>query len=201
MKLYYGKGKCSLAVRILIHELKLPCEFIAIDSAAGKTEDGTDFASINPKLAVPTLGLDDGTVLSENAIIQQYLVDTHHANHLLPPAPELRRYQILSWLNFIATDVHKGFSPLFNKELPDNIKQEIFLPALAEKMAYIDETLAKHSHIFSDELTLPDFYLFTVLRWSPFVGLDLSPYSHVQRYMEMMKNYPAVKQSLEEEGL
>src|SRR5690349_3300917 len=110
MKLYYSKGACSLAVRIALHELGIPCEFEAVDLKAKKTEKGADFFKINPKGAVPTLVLDDHTVLTENAVIQQYLADKQKAFEVLPPVNDMKRYRALEWLNFVSTELHKGCS-------------------------------------------------------------------------------------------
>src|SRR5688572_12009519 len=113
MKLYYSKGACSLAVRIILHEIGAACEFEAVDLATKKTETGMDFLKINPKGAVPTLILDDKAILTENAVIQQYLAEKYHATQLLPPLGDMKRYRVLEWLNFISTDLHKSCGPLF----------------------------------------------------------------------------------------
>src|SRR5437870_2266196 len=113
MKLYYSKGACSLAVRILINELNISCKYEAVNLKTKETETGKNFYEINPKGAVPTLILENNNVLTENAVIHQYLADQQKAHHLLPNLNDFKRYQVLEWLNFIATELHKGFSPLF----------------------------------------------------------------------------------------
>lgn len=201
MKLYYKKGACSLAVHLLINSLNLPCEYIAVDLATKKTESGADFYAVNPKGAVPCLVLDDGTVFTENAIIQQYLVDAAKAYTLLPAVGDNNRYHILAWLNYASTELHKGCSPLFNPKVPDQVKKEVFLPAVDARVKFLDAQLEKHTFIFGDTLTLPDFYIFTVLRWVPHLGVKLDNYPHVSRYVAKMNALPAVQRTLQEEGL
>ena len=201
MKLYYSKGACSLALHCLINELNLPCECIAVNLATKKTEQGLDFYPINPKGAVPCLVLDDGTILTENAVLQQYLVDTHHAEHLLPAVGNIARYQILAWLNYASTDLHKSCSPLFNREVPADLKKTVFLPILESRLKQVNQALADHAYIFGDALTLPDFYIFTVLRWCPHLGVNIANYPHLQRYFTLMAQRPSVQKALTEEGL
>jgi len=140
MKLYYAKGACSLAPHIIIHELNIPCELLAVSLANKKTANGEDYLAINPKGAVPALALDNGELLTENAVIQQYLADTHQASHLLPEIGNFSRYRVLEWLNFAATDLHKSFSPLFNKSVPADIVDTIFKPLLCKKIRFCKST-------------------------------------------------------------
>ncbi len=201
MKLYYSKGACSLALHCLINELQLPCECIAVNLATKKTEQGLDFYSINPKGAVPCLILDNGIILTENAVIQQYLADISHAETLLPAVGHLQRYQILAWLNYASTDLHKNCSPLFNSQVPAEIKKNVFLPILESRLKYVNEQLQNQSYIFGETLTLPDFYIFTVLRWCPHLGVNMDHYPNLQRYFNLMKARPSIQKSLLEEGL
>ena len=201
MKLYYSKGACSLAVHCLINELNLPCEFIAVDLGTKKTAQGQDFYTINAKGAVPSLILDDGTILTENAVIQQYLVDQAQAETLLPAVGNLQRYQILAWLNYASTDLHKSCGPLFNSKVPDELKKTIFLPILETRLAHVNQELKDRKYIFGNTLTLPDFYIFTVLRWCPHLGVKMTNYPHLQAYFDLMKTRPSVQKALQEEGL
>ena len=202
MKLYYSKGACSLAINIVLHELDLPCEFIAVSLKTHTLEKtGEDSYKINPKGAVPSLELDDGTILTENAVIQQYLADTHKATHLLPPVGDIKRYQTLAWLNYASTDLHKGCSPLFNPNVPPEVKDSVFKPTMASHLNYLNDHFAKNEYAMGDHFTLPDSYLFTVLRWMSFLGLPLDTYPHVQRYFECIKARPAVIKAMELEGL
>jgi len=199
MKLYYSKGACSLVSRICINELGLKCEYEAVNLSDKTTASGEDYWKINPKGAVPALLTDDKQILTENAVIQQYLVDTYHADKLLPPVGQWKRYRVLEWLNYIATELHKGFGPLFNPKMPDQVKQDITTPFLKKKFEFVDSQLSKN-YLMGDEFTLPDGYLFVMLLWAKKVKLDLSHCKNLMRFMEQAMQRPSIRQSLEEEG-
>lgn len=200
MKLYYSKGACSLAVRIVIHEIGIPCDFEAVNLHTKLTENGADFLNINPKGAVPTLALDDGEVLTENAVIQQYLADTNKTS-LLPPQGDIQRYHALKWLNFVSTDLHKSFSPLFNPKLPEEVKEEIFKPLIKSKLSFVNQHLAQQRYLLGDQFTLADSYLFVILTWVPKVKLNIEDWPNLVRYFNEVKNRPAVQKALKEEDL
>jgi len=200
MKLYYSKGTCSLAVRIAIHEMQAPCEFEAVDLKTKKTVHKKDYLEINPKGSVPALQLDDGQILTENAVIQQYLADKYHATTLLSPVGLMQRYRILEWLNFCSTDIHKSFSPLFNPAIPQEVKNEVFIPALEKKLNIMDKHLAEHSFLVGDPFTLPDGYLFVMLRWLPNVGMDLAKWPNLTRYFNTIAQRKSVILALQEEA-
>lgn len=201
MKLYYSKGACSLAVRIILHELNLSCDYEAVDLKTKKTETGQDYLMINPKGAVPALMLDDGQILTENGAVQQYLADTYHANQLLPPINDFNRYRVLEWLNYAASDIHKGFGPLFNHELSDDIKEKIFKPALEKKFNGLDHHLKENKFLMGDQFTLPDAYLFAMLRWFKMFKIDMNRWPNIVRYFEELNGRASISKSLEEEGL
>ena len=201
MKLYYSKGACSLAIHITLHELNLKCEYIAVDLKTHTYDNGKDFYQVNPKGAVPTLQLDSGAILTENAIIQQYLADTQKATQLLPPIGDLQRYHVLAWLNYASTDLHKSFSAFFNGKVPQEVRDTAFKPVIASRLAYLNETLATQEFIAGKHYTLPDSYVFTTLRWVPVTGLSLNDYPHVLRYFNQMKVRPSVVAAMKEEGL
>jgi glutathione S-transferase len=165
MKLYYAKGACSLAVRIVINEIELSCQYESVDLKTKQTETSADFLKINPKGSVPVLVTNEQEVLTENLVIQQYLADTYHAYQLLPKLNDFNRYRTLEWLNYVATELHKGFSPLFNPEMPQEVKDKIVIPVLDKKFAYLNHHLQEHAYLMGKEFTLPDSYLFVVLRW------------------------------------
>ncbi|MEO8402363.1 MAG: glutathione transferase GstA [Gammaproteobacteria bacterium] len=200
MKLYYSKGACSLAVRIVINELGIPCEYEAVNLQTKKTAEGADFYQINPKGAVPVLQLDTKEIFTENAAIQQYLADTHKAQHVLPPIGNMQRYHVLEWLNFVATDLHKGCSPLFNPNIPEQIKEDIFRKILRSKLSYVEKNLTK-KYICGDEFTLVDGYLFVILNWMPGLKIDLAEFPMLTSYFARMKTHPSVAKSLKEEGI
>ncbi len=200
MKLYYAKGACSFAVRIIIHEINLPCEFIKVDLKAKKTESGLDYLKINPKGAVPVLELDNGEVLTENAVIQQYLADEHKAFALLPAIGTFQRYRVLEWLNYVSSDLHKAFGPLFNPTLPEDAKP--FLKELIKKKLQVtEEQLQKYKFLTGDVFTLPDGYFFVILRWLKNVDLDINTWPALSRYFEALKQRPSIALSLKEEGV
>lgn len=201
MQLYYSKGACSLACRIAINEMALPCEYISVDLKTKRTSDNQDFTQINPKGAVPTLVTDNNEVLTENAVIQQYLADTNHATTLLPKVGDMQRYHVLEWLNYVATEVHKGFSPLFNPEFPQDVKDKIFIPLLLKKFVYVDKSLKGKNFLMGDRFTLPDGYLFVMLTWAKHFNLKLQDLENLTQYYTELKKRDSIAKSLKEEGL
>lgn len=199
MKLYFAKGSCSLAVRIIINEIGLKSEFEAVDLKTKKTASGQDFLQINPKGAVPVLLTDDNEILTENAVIQQYLADKHNATHLLPAPNNFKRHRVLEWLNFITTELHKGCSPLFNPAVPSDIKDSVFKPALKNKLNFIEKNLQKNTFLFGEQFTLPDAYLFVILSWLPHFKIALNEWPHLARYYANLEQRTAIQQSLQEE--
>jgi len=201
MKLYYSKGTCSLAPRIVIHELQLSCSFEAVNLTTKKTETGADFLNINPKGSVPALELDNGTILTENLVIQQYLADTFNGQHLLPPLGNFNRYRVLEWLSFASSDLHKSFGPLFNPEIPTTLKDSVFKPLLFKRLSYLDTHLAQSKYLVGNEFTLPDAYVFVTLTWLHYFHIALEEWPHLQHYFERIKQRDSVIKALTEEGL
>jgi glutathione S-transferase len=200
MKLYYSKGSCSLAIRILIHELNIPCEFESVNFKTRQTESGADYVAINPKASVPALVLDNKELLTENTVIQQYLADTYKRTDLLPLVGDMKRYRTLEWLSVVSTELHKNFSPLLSSVIPDEIKKEVFITNLEKKLPLVDGQL-KNNQFLMGHFSLPDTYLFTVLRWLPVAKLELNTWPNLARFFEDIKKRPAVQKALEEEGL
>lgn len=201
MKLYYSKGACSLAPHIIIRELTLACDFISVDLATKKTSTGEDFLKINPKGSVPALQLDNGEVLTENAVIQQYLADMHKAYELLPQLGDFARYRVLEWLNFASTDLHKGFSPLFNRDVPQDVKDQVFKPLLERRLNYLNLHLHGKKFLVGNHLTLPDVYVFVTLNWLGHVGMDIKCWPNLESYHHEIRQRPAVVQAFSDEGL
>jgi glutathione S-transferase len=201
MKLYYSKGACSLVVRIIINELKLQCDFISVDLKEKKTKYGDDYFKINPKGAVPAIQIDSDEVITENAVIQQYLADTNHADNLLPSVPNIERYRVLQWLNYIATDIHKGFGPYFNSQVPDQLKKDIFIPNLIKKFEFINNHLLQKDYLLGSAFTLPDAYLYVMLYWAYGKKFDLSKCAELKRYFAELNQRPSVQQSILQEEL
>jgi len=200
MKLYFSKGACSLAPRIVINELKLPCEFESVDLKSKQTNSGEDFLKINPKGYVPVLITPNGETLTENAVILQYLADTTNNHDLLPPLKEFAHYEVLEWVNFITTELHKAFGALFNQQFPQEAKESITIPLIQKRFAFVN-THIKGTYLMGDRFTLPDAYLFVMLRWAKHFKIDLSQHTNLEKYFNELLNRPSIQQSLKEEGL
>lgn len=201
MKLYYSPGACSLAVRIIINELGLPAEFEKVDLRSKKTETGADFLAVNIKGAVPTIALDDGSTLTENTVILQYLADSSKAYALLPAVGDFARYRVLIWVNYITTELHKTFGLLFNPNMPQNVKDEIVVPLILDKFRYVDNHLKKSSYLSGDTFSLPDAYLFVILRWAHYFKIDLTEYTALVSYFKELSKRPSIEKSLKEESI
>ncbi|MEW7314839.1 glutathione transferase GstA [Buttiauxella gaviniae] len=200
MKLYYKAGACSLSPHIILRETGIDFSLVKVDLAAKKTEDGSDYLEINAKGQVPALLLDDGSLLTEGVAIVQYLADKVPDRQLLAPAGSMTRYHTLEWLNYIATELHKGFSPLFNPATPDEYKT-IARAALEKKFRYVDEELNDKQWLMGLRFSVADAYLFTVLRWANAVKLNLDGLSNIEAFMAHMKARPAVAAALAAEGI
>ncbi len=201
MKLYYTKGACSLACRIIINEIGLDCEYISVDLKSKKTEKGQDFTQINPKGSVPVLITDDEETLTENAVIQQYLADHNNSTDLLPKVRDIKRYHVLEWQNYVATEIHKAFGVLFHDAISNELKEQIFAPIIKKKFLYVDKSLENKSFLIYETFTLPDAYIFVMLTWAAHFNFDLSEWPNITRYFHELKKRPSIKKSLLDEGL
>jgi glutathione S-transferase len=200
MKLYYAPGACSLSPHIILRETNTPFELVKVDLAAKKADDGSDFFAVNPNGYVPALQLDDGTILTEGPAIVQYVADQAGATSLAPANGTLDRYKLQSWLNFISSELHKTFSPLFGPKMPEEGKA-VLKERLHERFASIEKHLASNTYVMGDTFTLPDAYLFTVLGWTRPLKLDMERYPHIRAYLERVGARPTVKEAMRAEGL
>ena len=200
MKLFYKPGACSLASHITLRESGKDFTLIGVDLMHKRMENGDDFLKVNPKGQVPALLLDDNTLLTEGVAIMQYLADSVADRQLLAPVGTINRYKTLEWLNFIATELHKGFTPLFRPDTPEEYKPTV-RALLDKKLAYIDESLAGAQWISGSRFTIADAYLFTVLRWAFAVKLDMAGYKNIADYMARVAARPAVAAAMAAEGL
>lgn len=200
MKLYYSAGACSLSPHIVLEEAGLKYEAISAPTKTKVLPDGSDYRKVNPLGYVPYLVLDDGTGLREGPAIVQYIADQAPDRKLAPPNGSLARYQLQSWLNFIATELHKGFGLLFNPAFGDDAKA-LFKAKLLERLTWVDGELAGKSHLMGNDFTVADAYLFTVTNWAPRVGLDISGLKNVAAWRERVAARPAVKAAMKAEGL
>ena len=199
MKLYYTPGACSQAPHIAIHELGLPYDAVKVDLATHKLDDGTDYRTINPKGYVPTLELDDGTRLTEANVILQYLAE-QKPGRLAPAFGTRERWTLVEWLAFIASEVHKGFGPLWNPKTPADVRERT-VQALGNRFGYLAETLEKQPFLMGDEFSIADAYLFVVLNWSDLHKVDLTPWPSLQQFRQRVAARPAVQATLKAEGL
>lgn len=200
MKLYYSPGACSLSPHIVAQEAGVSCEMILASTKTHKLQDGTDFYSINPLGYVPFLVLDDGQTLREGPVIVQYLADQAPEKKLLGPVGSMERYRALEWLNFIGTELHKGFAPLFVPTTPQEYKPQV-KERLLQRFAWVDEQLAGKDYLLGEQFTAADAYLFTVSNWGKFVGVDLSGFANLQAFVARVAGRPAVQAALRAEGL
>ncbi len=200
MKLYYKAGACSLSPHIILRETGVDFSLVKVDLASKKTETGDDYLEVNAKGQVPALVLDDGSLLTEGVAIVQFLADKVPDRQLLAPAGSMTRYHTLEWLNYIATELHKGFSPLFNPATPDEFRA-LTRKALEKKLQYVNEELNDKQWLMGLRFSVADAYLFTVLRWAYAVKLEMNGLSNIEAFMERMKARPAVEAALAAEGI
>jgi len=200
MKLYFAPGACSLSPHIALREAGMGFDLDKVDLKAKKTESGEDFAAVNPKGYVPALRLDDGQVLTEASTIVQYVADKKPETKLAPPQGTAERYRLQEWLNFIATEVHKGTSPLFNPATPDAYKQ-MAMEKLGQRYDYLAKAVAKKPYLMGENFTVADGYMFTIVNWANFVKIDLGKWPALQAYQARVAARPAVQAALKAEGL
>jgi glutathione S-transferase len=197
--LYYSPGACSQAPHILMHEIGIEHDARRVDLKTKKLEDGSDYLAINPKGAVPALQLESGEVLTENAVILQYLGDRTSWPEVLPPLGDFRRYRVLELVNFITTELHKRFGFLFNPEATDEFKQFV-IGDLKKKLEWIDKRLGRGPFLMGEDLTLPDPYLFVITRWTDrMIGLGQWP--DLRAFYDRMLQRDSVRNVLRFEGL
>jgi glutathione S-transferase len=200
MKLYYAPGACSLSPHVVLREAGMTFDLDKVDLGEKKTSDGSDFTKISPLGYVPALQLDDGEVLTEGAAIVQYLADQAPAAKLMPEAGTTDRYKAQEWLTFISSELHKGFSPLFNPALPDEMKSGV-ITRLETRFDYVEKQLAGKQYLMGDAFSVVDAYGFTILNWANFKDIDLSRWPNISAYMGRVAARPKVNEALKAEGL
>ena len=197
--LYYSPSACSQAPHILMHEVGLEHDAKRVDLRNKTLEDGSDYLQVNPKGAVPALRVDSGEVLTENAVVLQFIGDLVPDSGVLPSLGDFRRYRVLEMVNFITTELHKRFSYLFSRDASDEVKQFV-RGDLAKKLDWIDRRLGTGPFLMGEELTLPDPYLFVITRWTDrMIGLDNWP--NLTAFYERMLQRDSVRNVLRFEGL
>lgn len=199
MKLYFAPGACSLCPHIVMLEAGLAAETVQVNLKAHQLPDGSDYYAINPRGYVPLLELDDGQRITENAAIVQYLAERAPDRGLLPPAGTLARTHVQEWLAFVGSELHKGFSPLFNPALPEEAKP-IFKKKLLDRFGWVNQQLAGKSYLMGETFTVADAYLFVITGWASRVGVDIAGLENLAAHQARMRQRPAVQAALQAEG-
>ena len=200
MKLYYSPGACSLSPHIVLREADMAFELVAAPTKTHQLKDGTDYYSINPLGYVPLLELDDGTRLTEGPAIVQYIADQVPHKHLAPANGTVARAQLQAWLNLVGTEVHKGFSPLFNPATPADYKPMV-IDKLLSRLTWIDSQLAAKPYLMGEAFSVADVYLFNVTNWAPLVKVDITGLAHLAAFRARIATRPAVVAAMQAEGL
>lgn len=200
MKLYYSRGACSLTPHILLRETELDFSLERVDTAAHKTEHGGDFYAVNPKGYVPVLELDDGERLTEGPVICQYVCDLAKRVDLMPPAGTMARYRVMEWQGYVNSEIHKGYSPLFDPNNDATVKER-FAASLRKKYDWLDAQLAGKDYLMGGTFTAADAYLYNVTRWARYVKLDLAGLNALSAFMQRTAERPAVRAAAKAESI
>ncbi|AUR08899.1 glutathione transferase GstA [Phaeobacter sp. HS012] len=201
MKLYYKPGACPLASHIALQETGRPFEIEAVDTAAGRTEGGADYLAINPKGYVPALRLEDGSILTEGPAILQYIADSHPEAGLVPAAGTFARARMQEQLNWIGTELHKAFGPLF-REGTSEAGQDEARVAVAGKFDLIETQLEDgREWLVADQFSVADAYLFVVSNWANFTGIDLARWPYLAAFVSRTAARPSAQAAMRAEGL
>ena len=200
MKLFYSPGACSLAPHIVLHESGLAFEGVLASTKTHQLADGSDYYAINPLGYVPFLVLADGRTLREGQVISQYIADQVPTSGLAPAAGTWERYKLQEWLSFISSELHKGFSPLFNPATPEDFKPAV-KARLLQRLTWLDGELAGKDYLTGSTFTVADAYLFTVTNWAGFVGLDIAALANLAAVRARIAARPAVQAAMKAEGL
>ena len=200
MKLYYSPGACSLSPHIVLREAGLPFTAVKVSTKTKEFDGGGDFRTINEKGYVPALGLDDGSVLTEGPAIVQYLADRAPEAKLAPPNGSFERYRLQEWLNFITSELHKQFSPIFDPSTSDEVKAKQ-REKISGRLDYVNKQLSGRNFLLGDLFTVADAYLFTVANWGQWTGIEISKWPALKSYMDRVAARPNVQEALKAEGL
>lgn len=202
MRLYFKPGTCSMSSRIVMIELGLAFDSVKVDTERSVTETGEDYGSVNPRGYVPALELADGSVLTENPAILQYLVDTQPDSVLAVAQGPFERARQQEWLSFISSELHKAFSPYFRGRPLEGVEKEQVDAKLARRIGDVERGLSDgRNFILGDSFTVADAYLFVVLNWASFIGFSLGSWPHVTSYVSRMAARPATREAMRQEGL
>ncbi len=200
MKLYFAPGACSLSPHIVLRESGTQFDLEQVNNQEKKTKSGIDYWTINPKGQVPVLELDNGERLTEGPVIVQYIADKKPGAGLVPPAGTSERYRVQEWLNFITSELHKSFGPIFRPTTPDAYKA-ISKENLGKRFDWLNKELAGRQYLMGDKFTVADAYLFTVLRWTSRIEIDLGKWPNLKAYVDRVAARPKVQEAMKTEGL
>jgi glutathione S-transferase len=201
MKLYYSPGACSLSPHIVLHETGATFDLERVDLGTKKTASGADFTKINPKGYVPALELDDGEVLTEGVAIVQFLADQRPQAGLAPSNGTRERVRLQEQLNFVASEVHKSFAPLFNPAASDEVKNAA-RANVARRLDHCERILADgRAYLMGDQFSVADAYLFTIANWAKPNSIDLSKWPKLSAYVQRTAGRKAVQAAMQAEGL
>jgi len=199
MKLYFTPGACSLSPHIVLREAGLPFDLVQVDLKTKKTKAGDDYTKINANGYVPALQLDDGSVLTEGPAMVQYIADKAEGKSLAPANGSIERYRVQEWLNFISSELHKGFSPLFNPALPESFKP-VVMGRLMSRLGHVDKALADKQFLTGAQFTVADAYLFTITGWGQMFGIDYANMPNIKAFRDRVAARPAVQAALKAEA-
>ena len=200
MKLYFAPGACSLSPHIVARELGLPVQLQKVNTKDKSMEGGGDFWKVNPRGYVPVLELDNGERLTEGPAIVQYLADQKPEAGLAPKNGTMERYHLQEWLNFLTSEVHKQFTPLFKPNTPEEYKK-IAKENLANRFGWLDQQLAGKDYLTGKQFTVADAYAFVLLGWTKPTQIDLSQWPNLQAFHKRVGARPKVQEALQAEGL
>jgi glutathione S-transferase len=200
MKLYYYPGASSMAVHIVLREAGYAFELDRVDLAAKTTASGEDYMQVNGKGYVPALRLDDGQVLTEDAVILQYLADHRPEAGLAPPTGTLERYRLMEWLNFVASELHPALGALFNPKMTPEWR-EAQIDRFGRRAGWLAGQLQGRSYLMGERYTVADAYLYTALGWCDWLKVDLGPWPVFRDYMARIGARPAVQEAMRAERL
>jgi glutathione S-transferase len=200
MKLFYSPGACSLSPHIVAREAGIDVELEKVDTKTHTFNGGSDYFKVNPKGYVPALEIKAGDILTEGPAIVQYLGDQKPQSGVVPAAGSAQRYRLQEMLGYINSEIHKSYSPLFNKATPEETANER-REYLKKRYAYLEGVLATKQYLVDNKFTAADAYLYTVTRWAPFVKVDLTGFPNLKEFQARVEARPAVQQALKEEGL
>ena len=199
MKLYFSPGSCSLSPHIVLRETGSDFELEQVNNQEKKTKSGKDYWTVNPKGQVPCLELDNGDKLTEGPVIVQYIADQNGSGLAGKPGT-MERYHVQEWLNFTTSELHKTFGPIFRATTPDAFK-EISRANLGKRFDWIDKELAGKQYLMGDKFSVADAYMFTVMRWTQRINVDLAKWPNIKAYMDRVAARPKVQEALKAEGL